>query len=327
MAKIDLLNLQPQQISKDLRGKFILLYGLPKVGKTTLASELDKVLICGFEQGTNALHNALVQPIVKWEDWQQVIRQLIKNKELLSDKIHTVVIDTVDEAYKLCEKYVCDSYNVDTIKEVGAYGAGYKILDDEFSSTLRELSFAGYGIFFISHSKDKVLTNDKGEEYTQINPALPDRPFNIVNKMVDIIAYLRQIEVRKEDSEETEKKRYLFFRGDDRFYAGSRFKYIVPRVELSYENLVKAIYDAIDEEIAHKGGAATEEANPYTQRTFEDLMDEAKALWGKVINKDKLTEAAAILEEEFGKPTKFSEITADQKDSLERVLFKVKEIL
>ena len=74
---------------------------------------------------------------------------------------------------------------IDTIKEVGAYGAGYKILDDEFSSTLRELSFAGYGIFFISHSKDKVLTNDRGEEYTQINPALPDRPFNIVNKMVD----------------------------------------------------------------------------------------------------------------------------------------------
>ena len=30
MANIDLINLQPQQISKDLRGKFILLYGLPK---------------------------------------------------------------------------------------------------------------------------------------------------------------------------------------------------------------------------------------------------------------------------------------------------------
>lgn len=48
MANIDLLNLQPQQISKDLRGKFMLLYGLPKAGKTTLASELDKVLICGL---------------------------------------------------------------------------------------------------------------------------------------------------------------------------------------------------------------------------------------------------------------------------------------
>lgn len=30
MAKIDLMNLQPQMISKDLKGKYILLYGQPK---------------------------------------------------------------------------------------------------------------------------------------------------------------------------------------------------------------------------------------------------------------------------------------------------------
>jgi RecA-family ATPase len=35
---IDLLNLQPQKISKDLKGKTVLLYGNAKVGKTTLAS-------------------------------------------------------------------------------------------------------------------------------------------------------------------------------------------------------------------------------------------------------------------------------------------------
>ena len=119
------------------------------------------------------------------------MRQLVKNKEQLKDKISTVVIDTVDEAYKLCEKYICEQAQVDTIKEVGAYGAGYKILDDEFSSTLRELAYAGYGLFFISHSKEKTLTNDKDEEYNQIGPALQERAFNIINKMVDIIAYLR----------------------------------------------------------------------------------------------------------------------------------------
>lgn len=199
------------------------------------------------------------------------------------------------------------------------------MLDDEFSSTLRELAFAGYGLFFISHSKEKEMTKDNGEKYIQVNPALADRPFNIINKMVDIIAYLREVEIKKGD--EVEKKRMLFFRGNDNFYAGSRFKYIVPYTELSYDNLVKAIYDAIDEEVAHKGGTATSESNPYTQRTFEDLMNEAKTLWGKAVNLDKVKDAAAILEEEFGKPTKFSEITADQTEKLERVLFKVKEIL
>ncbi len=322
---IDLLNLQPQQISRSLQGKFILCYGPPKVGKTTLASELDQALIASFEAGTNALHNVLVQPILKWTDWKAVVRQLIRDKEKLKDKIHTVVMDTADEAYKLCEKYVCDQASVDSIRDVAAYGGGYKILDDEFSSTLRELSFAGYGLFFISHSKTRALKDDKGNEYEQAYPALTDRPFNIINKMVDIIAYLRQVTVQEND--ETVKKRYLFFREDDRYYAGSRFKYITPYVELSYQNLVNAIYDAIDKEVAEKGGTATEEGNPYLKRGFDDLMDEAKTLWNKAINAEKVKEVGQILEEEFGKPIKFSEITSDQTESLAKVLFRVKEII
>ena len=45
---IDLLNLEPQKISKNLKGKYILLYGLPGVGKTSLASEFNNVLIAGL---------------------------------------------------------------------------------------------------------------------------------------------------------------------------------------------------------------------------------------------------------------------------------------
>lgn len=322
---IDLLNLEPQQISRSLSGKFILCYGAPKVGKTTLASELDKVLIAGFEQGTNALHNVLVQPILKWQDWKAVVKQLIKDKDKLADKIHTVAIDTVDEAYKLCEKYMCNQASVETVKDIAAYGGGYKMVDDEFSSTLRELSFAGYGLFFISHEKTKALKDDKGNDYEKAVPALADRPYNIVNKMVDMIAYLRQVEVQ--EGEDVVQKRYLFFRGDNRYHAGSRFKYIVPYVELSYKNLVNAIYDAIDKEIAEKGGQATEKGNPYLERGFDDLMEEAKSVWAKATANDKVKEVSSILEEEFGKPTKFSEITPDQIEKLTNVLFKVKDII
>ena len=47
---IDLLNLEPQKISKNLKGKYILLYGLPGVGKTSLASEFNNVLIAGLNK-------------------------------------------------------------------------------------------------------------------------------------------------------------------------------------------------------------------------------------------------------------------------------------
>jgi replication-associated recombination protein RarA len=38
MANIDLLNLEPQVISKNLKGKYAMFYGLPGVGKTSLAA-------------------------------------------------------------------------------------------------------------------------------------------------------------------------------------------------------------------------------------------------------------------------------------------------
>lgn len=38
MANIDLLALEPQQISRNLKGKFMMFYGLPGIGKTSLAS-------------------------------------------------------------------------------------------------------------------------------------------------------------------------------------------------------------------------------------------------------------------------------------------------
>lgn len=206
------------------------------------------------------------------------------------------------------------------------YGQAYKLLDDEFSSTLREIAFAGYGLFFISHSKEKTI-EENGVERIQTVPALADRPFNIVNKMVDIIAFLDNIPIGQNEDGSFIRKRFLFLRETDQFYAGSRFKYIEPKIEMSYENLINAIYTAIDKEVERTGGTATETKNPYYQRTFENLMDEAKAVWTKVIQKEKGKEASEILEKTFGKPTKFSEITESDKDKLEIVLSEIQEIV
>ena len=70
---IDLMSLEPQMISKNLKGKYIMIYSLPGVGKTTLASKFEKVLIASFEPGTNALNNVYVQPVKTWQDWRQMV--------------------------------------------------------------------------------------------------------------------------------------------------------------------------------------------------------------------------------------------------------------
>lgn len=320
---IDLLSLEPQRISRDLKGKYILLYGLPGVGKTSLASEFKNVLIAGFEMGTNALNNVYVQPIKTWKDWRDMVKQLC-TKDALKDKFDSIAIDTADFAWDLCVKWICSQNGVEKLGDI-PWGGGYDLAKKEYTQTFRDLTYSGYGLVFISHSTEKTYKNEKGEDYTQIVPALPNRPFDIVNKMVDIIAYIREIPV--EIGDKVENKRYMFLRGDQRFLAKSRFKYIKPRIELSYQGLVDAIFEAIDEEVTHTGGTASNEENPYTKQNFEEIMEDAKQLWGQVVQNDKTEQALAILEEEFGKPTRFSEILPEQTKELNAALIKIRDLI
>lgn len=202
---------------------------------------------------------------------------------------------------------------------------GYKILDDEFMTPFRDLAFAGYGLTFISHETEKQFKDDKGQEYSKIVPALPSRPLNLINKMVDTIGYIRDFTVEGSNGE-PEHKRMLFFRGDDRFLAKSRFKYITPRIELSYDAYLNAIYDAIDKQAAVHGHEATTEETAVEQ-SFEELMEEAKILWTKVVNAELTTAASEILAKEFGKPTKFSEILPEQKEHLRNVIQEIRDLV
>ena len=94
---IDILSIKPSVISKDLREKYILLAGQPKIGKTEFCSMAPDALIVAFEMGTNARPGAMVQPVEKWSDFKLILRQLEKPEA--KQKFSTICIDTVGIAY------------------------------------------------------------------------------------------------------------------------------------------------------------------------------------------------------------------------------------
>lgn len=145
--------------------------------------------------------------------------------------------------------------------------------------------------------------------------------------MVDIIGYIREISVGTDEN--PERKRFMFLRDTvgDRFLAKSRYKYIVPKIELNYNAFVEAIYDAIDKEIANSGGETSDSVNPYVERNFDELMEDAKALWIQASKENKLPQVSEILEKNFGKKIKFSEILPDQVDQLNKALLEIRDIM
>ena len=63
---INLLNIQPHKVSRDLSGYITFIYGAPKVGKTTFATQMPDHLLIAAESGYRALPGVIAQDVNSW---------------------------------------------------------------------------------------------------------------------------------------------------------------------------------------------------------------------------------------------------------------------
>lgn len=320
---MDLLNLEPTKVSKDLKSKIIFFYGDVKSGKTTTASKFPKALIAATEIGTNALNNVFVQPIQKWGDMNRLLKEL--KKEPVQEKFETIVIDTADNLYDLAEEYVLSQHGVSKIGDI-PFGAGYKETEKIFDKALRQIPMLGYGLVIISHATERVLTNEQGEEYSKIQPTLPKAPQKVVNRMSDIVGYSTTI--KNEDGQDETR---LIMRGNERVIAGSRWKHTPNSIVFNYDNLVNAIHDAVEKSSDEDGvQALDEQINHYEKkdkRDFEEAREELISIAQAFVDSDRLVEFNTVMYDTFDDELKISDLTAKNQEAVEVLIDELKEKL
>ena len=330
MAVIDLLSIQPTQLCKDLRGRFIMLYGQAKSGKTSMSAMWPKPLLVAFEKGYNGLVGIRPVDVTSWADFKQICRQLKKTE--VKEAYETVIIDTVAIAYSLCEKYILNREGVQAIGDIG-YGKGWGMLKDEFETTFRELTQLGYSLVFITHSKTKQTeyTDEEGNAIEALAPDLPNAAYQIVNRMVDVIGYIGV----EYDMKTGLSHRYLYTRGTPSIFAGSRYRYLNPKIELGYQQLVDAIAEAMEKE-ANMTGTELITSNEVNysattgKRTFDEVMSEAKTLWNDIIKtqgdagREKIHNVIVGV---FKHDMQLSKATPEQQDLVELVIEDFKKLM
>ena len=274
-----------------------------------------------FEKGYNAISGIKVADIPDWKTFKQVLKQLESDKA--KEIYDSVTFDTIGIAWSLCEKYICNRENVDDLSEI-AWGKGFAMCTREFEESIRKITLLGYGIVFISHSEEKPLT--QGSDETIIRPAIPKRAYEVVNRVVDIIGY-----IGVNYGEDGTSTRTLYTRSTPNLVAGSRFKYMKNKIPFGYSELVDALTDAIEEEGKRGGKISDERHVQYIDNTsdtsFEEVMEIAKTLWKKAIEKDAHEKAVEIIEKHFGKKMKLSEATEKQKEIVELVNSDLEELV
>ena len=322
---INLLTLEPHKVSRDLSGYITYIYGAPKTGKTTLASQMPKPLLLAFEKGYNALPGVIAQDITSWSEMKAVLRDLKKPE--VKERFSTICIDTIDIAAVLCDKYVCSQNDVDAIGDI-PYGGGWGLLKKEFEGTFRAITQMGYALFFISHSKDKTFKREDGSEYNQIIPSVSTMYNSIVENMVDIYGYMHAVR-----TENGTNIRITLRSNDGSISCGGRFKYIPQEIGPTYQDLVNALNEAIDKEAAETNGQfVTNEkiiSETPIKKDFQSLMAEFQEIAQSLVSKDSAnsTKITAIVEKHLGKGKKVSECTERQIEVVDFVVDELKSLL
>ena len=312
-------------ISRDLKGKYVLLYGKPKSGKTTAACSFPDAVLLAFEKGYNAIGNAFPYDVNKWSDFKMALRDLEDQRS--KDRFKTVIIDTVSICWEMCEKYICQQNGVQKIGDI-PWGAGYTSCKKEFETSIRRITQLGYGVVLIAHSAARIEKTADGSDIEIISPDLPKRAAEVCNGIVDIIGYIGNEWVNGE------RKRWLYTRETPTLFAGSRFKYMPDKIPFGYDELVNAIAEAI-EMAEEKDGATvadTVATKSESKVDFNTVRARAQELWMQLVGSGdnaKPDVANAILKKieiTMGRRMKLSEFTEDQADLLALVVLDMEEM-
>lgn len=178
--------------------KYLILFGLPKVGKTTILSTLDNNLILDFEQGTTYV-DALKVQINSLKE----LKECIKAIKEAGKPYKYITIDTITAVEEMAKPLALQmwqnsplyttKYEVKDITQV-PQGAGYSFWRQAIEAIIDLIASATDNIILCGHVKDAALAENVAGSIKQLD--LTGKVSRILSARSDAIGFVH----RDEDS-------------------------------------------------------------------------------------------------------------------------------
>lgn len=226
----------------------ILIYGPPKIGKSTLASQFPKALFLPFEAGLSHLdvHRAPPEGIIgSWKQFLAIAAEIAKGEH----DFETIVLDTVDGCWSLCEEHTCTTRGIEYLGDMDR-GKGWSIAGNEFQRVIVRLTGLGYGVVMISHSR---TLQDERRGITRTTTTLGARPHSVASRLADVILFANVHEAKGPDGKIVER-RALYTKPSIYHEAGDRTGRLPEILPMSYD----AIQSAFSKGVEQKGESESE---------------------------------------------------------------------
>ncbi len=218
-----------------LEDKLTLLYGPPKIGKTTFASKLEDPLFLATEPGHKFIR-ARVTNIANWPTFTKAVERLEKEYGKTVE-CSTFVVDTVDNLAKFCRHHVCAVQGIAHPSDQ-EWGKGWDALFDQFNEWIVRLCMIGPGVVFIGHSTEKEVTS-RGLKITKTMPAMATTAYRAINPLVDFIFYAGF--KREKVDGKVKISRVLYTKPSEERDAGDRSSVLPATMKLDAEEVKKIL--------------------------------------------------------------------------------------
>ena len=233
-----LLPTQKTPPKPDLADLTVLVYGATKIGKSTWCSNADRAVFLSTEPGLNSLEVFQV-PIRSWDELLAACGEIAEGNH----EFRTVILDTVDNAYRMCAEHVCRKFKVEHESDLG-YGKGFALTNNEFQRVLNKLAFMPCGLYLISHSQEVEIETRTGK-YNKTVPTLPEKARKIVLGLVDMVLYC-DIETAAGPDNKMAARRVMRTKPSLNYEAGDRTGKLPEVIDLDYAKFAEAFNATAD---------------------------------------------------------------------------------
>ena len=294
-----------------------IILGVGGVGKTTLAYELGKkitgsdegtfIITCGAENEPMHINGAFGETDRTFEELAECVKYLCEHKD---EYPHTkfVAIDSIDEYVRIaCDAVVrewnriCDKTG-DTASKAKSIAQAYKGFQngvdravDLIIKQIVKLKDAGYHLLYIGHTKVKSSTDvmQENTKFDQLTCSVQPKFYTAIKDKANLAVmcyFENEIVGIKEEKNPFNKKMekkgtlvnkkrvMLFTDNSNTVDTKTHFEYIVNKADMSADNLIKAVEDAIAAKLAapegsHKSPEMVEMAMPAPEPSSDEELD------------------------------------------------------
>jgi hypothetical protein len=187
-----------------------IIYGTPKIGKTTLASQFPKAVVIDLNHGNEGIL------CVTHPEQIYLFKDLITTiNEYRTDPDHsfrTLVVDSLTEIEQMIFTQVCQDHKKSCIEDIG-YAKGYKFALSYWLQLIDALdalrSQRSMGIVLVGHSRLEKVDHPELETFKRYVPDVDPLASGLLTRWVDMILFaFHEILLMDEDIGFNKKKHH-----------------------------------------------------------------------------------------------------------------------